>query len=145
MVSAPATIDRFLALSVGQSAHMTRTVSDSDIVLFAAITGDGNPVHLDEHLASASRFGGRIAHGMLTAGFVSATMAMQLPGPGAIYLSQSLRFLRPVRIADAITTRVEIIELIADKRHVRLLTTCRNQDDKLVLDGEALILVPQGI
>ena len=133
--------DRFARFAVGQSASMTRTVSESDIVLFAAITGDVNPVHLDDAAAKASRFGGRIAHGMLTAGFVSATMAMQLPGPGAVYLSQSLRFLRPVRIGDVITTRVEIIELLLAQRHVRLTTVCRNQADKQVLDGEALILV----
>ncbi len=133
--------DRFARFAVGQSASMTRTVSESDLVLFAAITGDANPVHLDVAAATASRFGGRIAHGMLTAGFVSATMAMQLPGPGAVYLSQSLRFLRPVRIGDVITTRVEIIELLFAQRHVRLTTGCRNQADKLVLDGEALILV----
>ena len=133
--------DRFERFAVGQSASMTRTVSESDIVLFAAITGDANPVHLDVAAAQASRFGGRIAHGMLTAGFVSATMAMQLPGPGAVYLSQSLRFLRPVRIGDVITTRVEIIELLLAQRHVRLTTVCRNQADKQVLDGEALILV----
>ena len=133
--------DRFARFAVGQSASMTRTVSESDIVLFAAITGDANPVHLDVAAAKASRFGGRIAHGMLTAGFVSATMAMQLPGPGAVYLSQSLRFLRPVRIGDVITTRVEIIELLFAQRHVRLTTVCRNQADKQVLDGEALILV----
>ncbi|MBL0173002.1 MAG: MaoC family dehydratase [Gemmatimonadaceae bacterium] len=135
--------DRFLALAVGQSATMTRTVSESEIVLFAAITGDSNPVHLDDAQAQASRFKGRIAHGMLTAGFVSATMAMQLPGPGSIYLSQSLRFLRPVRIGDAITTTVEIIELLPDQRHARLSTECRNQSGKLVLDGEAVILIPR--
>ena len=133
--------DRFARFAFGQSASMTRTVSESDVVLFATITGDANPVHLDVAAAQASRFGGRIAHGMLTAGFVSATMAMQLPGPGAVYLSQSLRFLRPVRIGDVITTRVEIIELLFDQRHVRLTTVCRNQADKVVLDGEALILV----
>ena len=135
--------DRFSTLAIGQSAHMRRTVTDSDLVLFAAITGDSNPVHLDEQHAAASRFGGRIAHGMLTAGFVSATMAMQLPGPGAVYLSQSLRFLRPVRIGDAITTRVEIVELMIESRRVRLTTTCRNQSGKVVLDGEAVILVPK--
>ena len=122
---------------------MTRVVAEMDVVLFAAITGDGNPVHLDARAAARSRFGGRIAHGMLTAGFVSATMAMQLPGPGAVYLSQSLRFVRPVRIGDAITTRVEIRELNAVKRRVRLATVCRNQSGELVLDGEAVILVPK--
>lgn len=134
--------DRFRAFVVGQSASMTRTVSDTDIVLFAAVTGDCNPVHLDDAHAVLSGFRGRIAHGMLTAGLVSATMAMQLPGPGAVYLSQTLRFVRPVRIGDVITTRVEIVELLPDKRHLRLTTVCRNQTDKVVLDGEAIVLVP---
>lgn len=134
--------DRFAALAVGQSAQMTRTVLESDLVLFAAITGDLNPVHLDAHHAAATQFRGRIAHGMLTAGFVSATMAMHVPGPGAVYLSQSLRFVRPVRIGDAITTHVEVVELLPTERHVRLSTTCRNQAGKVVLDGEAVILVP---
>lgn len=137
------TPDRFSSFAVGQSAAMTRVVSEMDVVLFAVITGDSNPVHLDADVAARSQFGGRIAHGALTAGFVSATMAMQLPGPGAVYLSQALRFLRPVRIGDAIETRVEIAEIMP-KRHLRLATTCRNQLGKLVLDGEAVVLVPKG-
>lgn len=138
------TPDRFAQLAVGQSASMARSVSDLDIVLFSVVTGDANPAHLDEAHAQQSRFKGRIAHGMLTAGFVSATMAMHLPGPGAIYLSQTLRFVRPVRVGDVITTRVEVLELIEATRRVRLATVCRNQDQKVVLDGEALILVPKG-
>lgn len=138
------TPDRFAELTVGQSASMSRAVSDLDIVLFSVVTGDANPAHLDDAHAKQSRFGGRIAHGMLTAGFVSATMAMHLPGPGSIYLSQTLRFVRPVRAGDVITTRAEIVELIPATRRVRLATVCRNQDQKVVLDGEALILVPEG-
>ncbi len=135
--------DRFDTLVPGLSATTSRTVTETDVVLFAMVTGDTNPVHLDEAHAARSQFGGRIAHGMLTAGFVSATMASRLPGPGAVYLSQSMRFVRPVRIGDAITTRVEIIGLDPVKRHVRLATTCRNQSGKMVLDGEALVLVPR--
>jgi 3-hydroxybutyryl-CoA dehydratase len=134
--------DRYLALSVGQTAATRHTVSDLDVVLFAAVTGDHNPVHLDVQHAARTPFGERIAHGMLTAGFISATLAMHVPGPGSVYLSQSLRFVRPVRLGDCITTRVEIVELIPAKRRVRLSTSCRNQAGDLVLDGEALILLP---
>jgi len=135
--------DALLSLVVGQFATSSRVVSDTDVVLYAAITGDLNPVHVDDAFATASRFGGRIAHGMLTGGFISAILASQLPGPGTIYLSQSLRFVRPVRIGDTITTRVEIVEIIEGKRRVRLATTCRNQRDELVLDGEAMVLLPK--
>jgi 3-hydroxybutyryl-CoA dehydratase len=136
-------IDRFASLAVGQSAAMVRAVTDTDILLFAVATGDVNPVHLDATFAARSSFGGRIAHGMLTAGFISATMATKLPGPGAIYLAQSMRFLRPVRIGDVITTHVTVLELDPVKRHVRLSTVCRNQSGKAVLDGEAQVLVPR--
>lgn len=140
--SSDASPDRFARFVVGESESMTRVVSDTDVVLFAAITGDANPVHLDAAHAARTRFGGRIAHGMLSAGFVSATLAMRLPGPGTIYLSQSMRFVRPVRIGDTITTRVEIVELLLEKRRIRLATTCRNQAGELVLDGEALTMLP---
>ncbi len=135
--------DRFAVLAVGQSASRARIVSDTDVVLYAAVTGDLNPAHVDEAAARASRFGGRIAHGMLSGGFISALMASELPGAGSIYLTQSLRFVRPVHIGDTITTRVEIVELLETKRRVRLATSCRNQRDELVLDGEALVLVPR--
>ena len=137
-------VDRFEVLAIGQMAESTRVVTESDVVLFAAITGDLNPVHVDIDHASTSSFGQRIVHGMLTAGHLSALMAMQLPGPSAVYLSQSLQFVRPVHIGDAITSRVEVIELIEAKRQVRLATSCRNQRGKVVLEGEALILVAKG-
>ena len=139
----PPTPDRFASFAVGQTANMTRTVLEMDVVLFATITGDANPVHLDTDAGTRAGFGGRIAHGALTVGFVSATMAMQLPGPGAVYLSQSVRFLRPVRIGDAITTRVEIVEVKSEQRQLRLSTECRNQAGKRVLEGEAVVLVPK--
>ena len=129
-------------LAVGQWAEHAKTVTDADIVLFAGITGDFNPVHVDAEAASKSMFGGRIAHGMLSAGLVSATLAMKLPGPGTIYLSQTLRFTRPVMIGDTVTARVEILELVPGKRRVRLATVCRNQRDETVLDGEAIVMVP---
>ena len=129
-------------LVVGQHAEFSKTVTESDIALFAGITGDFNPAHVDEVQASRSRFGGRIAHGLLSAGFISACIAMKLPGPGSIYLSQSLRFTRPVRIGDTVTARVEVAEWNEAKRRARLATTCRNQRDEVVIEGEALVLVP---
>ncbi len=130
-------------LAVGQWAEMHKTVGESDVQGFAAISGDFNPVHMDEAAAEKSIFGGRIAHGMLSAGFISACLAMQLPGPGSIYLSQTLSFKRPVRLGDTITTRVEIVDWNEGKRRARLATTCRNQRDEVVIDGEALVMVPR--
>lgn len=134
---------RFEDLVVGRSAEMGRTVSQEDIAQYAALTGDSNPVHLDEEVALRSRFKGRIAHGMLSAGFISAVLGTQLPGPGVIYLAQTLRFTRPVRPGDRVTTRVEVAELMPDKRRVRMLTVCRNQEDQVVLDGEATVWLPE--
>lgn len=136
---APSAFDR---LAVGQQAEMAKTVTEADVVLFAGVTGDFNPVHVDAVAAERSRFGGRIAHGMLSAGFISAVLAMRLPGPGTIYLSQSLRFTRPVRIGDTVTARVEIAELVPARRRVKLTTTCVNQRGETVLDGEAVVMVP---
>jgi 3-hydroxybutyryl-CoA dehydratase len=132
----------FEDLAIGQTAEFSKTVTETDVVLYAGITGDLNPAHIDQVAAEKGRFGGRIAHGMLTAGFISAVLAMKLPGPGTIYLSQSLRFLRPVRIGDTVTARVEILEILAGKRRVRLATSCSNQQAELVLDGEALVMIP---
>ena len=133
---------RFEELVVGQAAEWGKTVTEADVTLFAGVTGDFNPVHVDAVAAERSRFGGRIAHGMLSAGLVSAAIAMRLPGPGTIYLTQSLRFTAPVRIGDTVTARVEVVELIAKRRRVRLATSCRNQRGELVLDGEATVMVP---
>jgi 3-hydroxybutyryl-CoA dehydratase len=133
---------RFEELVVGQVAESSRVVGDAEIRAFAALSGDHNPVHLDEAAGAASPFGGRVAHGMLTAGFVSALLATDLPGPGSVYLSQSLRFVRPVRPGDTVVTRVEVAELFPSRRRVRLLTTCHNQAGERVLDGEAVVLVP---
>jgi 3-hydroxybutyryl-CoA dehydratase len=135
-------VSSFDQLAVGQSAEFAKTVTEADVVLFAGVTGDFNPAHVDAVAAERGRFGGRIAHGMLSAGFISATLAMKLPGPGTIYLSQTLRFTRPVMIGDTVTARVEILELIPGKRRVRLATICRNQRDETVLDGEAIVMVP---
>lgn len=131
----------FKALAVGDTSELTRTIRAEDIVTFADVTGDVNPVHLDEAFARETRFGGCIAHGMLTAALISAVLGTQLPGPGAVYVSQSLNFRRPVRAGDAITAKVEVVELMPDKGFVRLTTTCTNADGKTVLDGEALMFV----
>jgi 3-hydroxybutyryl-CoA dehydratase len=128
---------------VGDAAEMAKTVTESDIALFAGVTGDFNPVHVDAVAAERSMFGERIAHGMLSAGFISAVLGMRLPGPGSVYLSQTLRFTKPVRIGDTVTARVEVLEVIAAKRRVRLATTCRNQRGETVVDGEAVVMIEQ--
>ena len=135
---------RFEDLAVGQAAELAKTVTETDVVLYAGITGDFNPAHVNEQEAARSRFGGRIAHGMLSAGFISAVLGTRLPGPGCIYMSQSLRFTAPVRIGDTVTARAEVLE-ISPKRRVRLATTCRTQDGTTVLEGEALVYVPESV
>lgn len=130
-------------LKVGDAAEFGKTISESDIYLYAGITGDFNPAHVNESYAEGTFFKTRIAHGMLSAGLISAVLANQLPGPGTIYLKQDLRFLAPVRIGDTITARVEIIELIHDKNRVRLKTVCSNQEGVNVLEGEALVSAPK--
>lgn len=131
---------RFDELVVGQTAEYSKTITDQDVMAFAGVTGDFNPVHVDAAAAARSRFGGRIAHGMLGAGLISAAIANRLPGPGSIYLAQTLRFTAPVRLDDTVTVTVEIVELLPKKR-VRLSTTCRNQSGDTVIEGEATVLV----
>ncbi len=128
-------------LHVGQSATLARTVTAADIAQFAAVTGDANPVHLDEAYARTTPFGGRIAHGMLSAAFISAVLGMQLPGPGTIYLSQTLKFRAPVRPGDTVQTTVTVRELIADKNRVVLDAVCA-VGELVVLQGEAVVLAP---
>jgi 3-hydroxybutyryl-CoA dehydratase len=134
---------RYDELAVGQSAEYSKTVTDEDVRSFARVTGDFNPVHVDEEAAAKSRFGGRIAHGMLSAGLVSAAIANRLPGPGSIYLGQTLRFTAPVRLGDTVTVRLTITELLSKKR-VKLSTVCQNQNGETVLEGEATILMDEG-
>lgn len=129
----------FEELHVGMAAERTRIVTDDLVRRYAELTEDFNPVHVDEAAAAKSRFGGRIAHGMLSGGLISAVLGMDLPGPGALWLSQQMKFTRPVMLGDTITTRVEVLEVIPAKRRARLATTCRNQRGELTLDGEALI------
>lgn len=133
---------KFDDLAVGQTAEFSKTISEADVSLFAGITGDFNPVHMDAVAAARTRFGGRIAHGMISGGLISAAIANRLPGPGAIYLGQTLRFTAPVRIGDTITVSLAILELMS-KNRVRLSTLCRNQNGETVVEGEATVLVPQ--
>jgi 3-hydroxybutyryl-CoA dehydratase len=130
-------------IKVGDTAEFAKTVTETDIYLYAGITGDFNPAHVNEVYAKNTFFKTRIAHGMLTAGFISAIIANQLPGPGTIYLKQDLSFLAPVHIGDTITGRVEILELIPEKNRVRIKTTCSNQDGVIVISGEGLVSPPK--
>ena len=127
-------------LAVGMTASLTKTYSEWDILTFAAVTGDLNPAHVDEAFAQESIFEGKVAHGLLTASLISAVLGTILPGPGAIYLSQDLRFRRPVRIGDAVTATVEVTELNREKNLVSLKTTCTNQQGNVVLEGTALVM-----
>jgi len=131
-------------IKVGDAAEFAKTVTESDIYLYAGVTGDLNPAHINEVYAQQTFFKTRIAHGMLAAGFISAVLGTQLPGPGTIYLKQDLSFLAPVRIGDTVTARVEVLEVITEKKKIRLKTTCTNQEGKQVLDGEAIVSPPRG-
>lgn len=128
-------------LSVGMSAAYSKTVTESDIAKFAEVSGDNNPLHLDEAFAKTTRFKERIAHGMLSAGFISTILGTKLPGPGSIYLSQSLRFTAAVKIGDTVIARAEITDIRRDKKRVTLATTCV-VGETVVIQGEALVMVP---
>lgn len=129
-------------LKIGDSAEYSKTITESDIYQFAEITGDYNPVHVDELYAQKTRFKTRIAHGLLTAGLISTVLANKLPGPGTIYLKQELNFYAPVHIGDTITARVEIVAIDTKVKRVNLRTICRNQHAVIVLDGEAVVKIP---
>ena len=131
----------FEDLAVGQAATFSKTVTEADIVLFAGVSGDTNPVHLDAEYAATTIFKGRIAHGMLSAGFISAVFGTKLPGPGAIYVSQSLKFKAPVRIGDTVTARVEVVALAPEKKFATFKSQCL-VGGKVVIDGEATLMVP---
>jgi 3-hydroxybutyryl-CoA dehydratase len=126
---------------IGDFAEVSKVITEEDVYLFAGITGDRNPMHMSREFAAKTKFGERIAHGMLTAGLISAVFGMKLPGPGCIYLSQTLQFMAPVKIGDEITARVEIVEVVSERR-LRFKTQCFNQRSELVLEGEALIVPP---
>jgi 3-hydroxybutyryl-CoA dehydratase len=130
-------------IKIGDFAENTKTISECDVYLFAGITGDLNPAHTNEVAASKTMFKGRIAHGMLSAGLISAVLGMKLPGPGTIYMGQTLKFTAPVKFGDTITARAEVIERNEEKNRLKLKTTCVNQNGKVVLDGEALVMPPK--
>jgi len=128
-------------LSVGMSASYARTVTEADLVLFAGISGDHNPIHMDERYAAKTHFGGRIVHGMLSASFLSTAIASKLPGPGTIYLKQNLTFRAPVRIGDTVEAQVTVMDIIRERARVVLKTVCQ-VDETVVIDGDALVMVP---
>jgi 3-hydroxybutyryl-CoA dehydratase len=128
-------------LKVGQSAEISKTITDSDITAFAAVSGDYNPVHLSDEFAAGTRFGRRIAHGMLSASLISNVLANHLPGEGTVYLSQTLKFVAPVYPGDTVTARVTIEEIRDDKPIVTLKTVCLNQSGDLLIKGEAVVLI----
>ncbi len=130
-------------LKVGQTARFSKTITETDIYLFAGITGDLNPAHVDEEFAKKTFFKTRIAHGMLSASFISTIIGTMLPGPGTIYLSQEVRFLAPVKIGDTVSAIAEITEIRPEKKRVWLKTTCTNQDGTVVVDGQAVVSPPR--
>jgi 3-hydroxybutyryl-CoA dehydratase len=130
-------------LTPGETASLLHTVTEADSPLFAAATGDVNPIHFDQSYAERTFFKGRISHGMLCAGFVSAVLANRLPGLGTVYVAQTLKFLSPVRIGDTIKTEVEVLEVDAPRNRVTLRTRCVNQLGVVVLDGEAIVAPPK--
>ncbi len=130
-------------IRLNETAEFSKTISESDVYLYAGVTGDFNPAHINEEYARETFFKTRIAHGMLAAGLISAVIGMRLPGPGSIYVRQELDFLAPVRIGDTVTARVEVIEIMSEKKQLRLKTTCSTQNGTLVLEGQAIISPPR--
>ncbi len=127
-------------IHIGDTAEVVKTITDEDIVAFAQLTGDVNPIHLDDEFAKKTFFKERIAHGMLTASFISAVLGTQLPGTNTIYLSQNLKFKAPVKIGDTITAVAEVIEKRDDKKLIKLRTNLVNQQQKIVVEGEAMVM-----
>src|ERR1700745_879069 len=128
----------FEDLSVGMTETLSKTIASSDVVGFAQLTGDRNPIHLSEHFAAKTQFGRRIAHGLYTASLISAVLGTRLPGPGAIYISQTLNFRAPVKIGDTVEVVVSVAELMPEKFRARLTCACK-VGEEVVLDGEALV------
>ena len=130
-------------MKIGDHASVTKTISETDVYLFAGITGDLNPAHTNEVAASKTMFKTRIAHGMLGAGFISAVLGMYLPGPGTIYMGQELKFTKPVHIGDTVTATATVEEIILEKNRVILDTTVVNQDGEVVIKGKATVMPPK--
>jgi 3-hydroxybutyryl-CoA dehydratase len=135
----PTGIKRYEEFAVGDTATFSKTIGEADILLFAAVSGDTYGLHVDEEYAKTTRFGRRVAHGMLTASLLSTVNALLLQRPGGVYVSQAVRFLRPVFIGDTVTARVEVVELLPAKRRMRCATTVVNQRGKIVIDGESIV------
>lgn len=127
---------------LGKTAHFSKTLSETDLYLYAGITGDLNPVHVDEEYAKKTKFKKRIAHGLLTASYICMPLGMYLPGPGTIQISQFLEFLKPVYIGDTITVNLEVTEIL-EKGRIKIRTLLKNQDGEIVLDGFAIVLPPK--
>ncbi len=136
-------IVKYEDLKVGMSDSITKTISEADIYGYAGITGDFNPAHINSEYAKGTMFETRIAHGMLSAGLISAVVGTRLPGPGSIYVGQTLKFVKPVRIGDTITATATITELIPEKQRVVLETVCTNQNGDTVIAGEAKMMIPR--
>jgi 3-hydroxybutyryl-CoA dehydratase len=132
-----------VTLQIGATASRTKTITDADVRAFAELSGDFSPIHVDDEYAATSRFGRRIAHGILTGSLISAVLGNDLPGPGTIYLSQSFQFKAPVFPGDTITARVELTAYREEKRIATFRTTCTNQDGGVVLEGEAVVIAPK--
>ncbi|SKC58900.1 MaoC family dehydratase [Maledivibacter halophilus] len=130
-------------IQIGDKAFFQKTITETDVYLYAGITGDINPAHINQEVSKNTMFKGRIAHGMLTAGLVSAVLGVQLPGPGTIYLGQELKFTAPVRFGDTIKAEVEVIERIEEKNRLKLNTICTNQNGDVVLKGVATVMPPK--
>ncbi len=132
-----------MTFEIGQRAQASKTITEADVVLFAGVTGDFNPVHIDAEAAKRSCFGRRVAHGSLTAALVSGVLGTKLPGPGTIFLQQTTRFTAPVYLGDTVTARVEVRAWDEARRRMTLLCECVNQDGSQVLTGEAQVLAPE--
>ncbi|MEN1759578.1 MaoC family dehydratase [Anoxynatronum sibiricum] len=133
------TIDQ---ISLGDRASFEKTITETDVSLFAGLSGDMNPVHMSRVAAAKSRFGERIAHGLVSVSLISCVLGMHLPGPGTIYLGQEIKFTRPVKFGDTIRVEAEVIDMVPDKNRVVLKTTWTNQDDQVVIEGTATVMPP---
>jgi 3-hydroxybutyryl-CoA dehydratase len=133
-------IRKFESIEIGETAKFTKTITETDIYLYCGISGDFNPLHVDQLYANKAIFKGRVAHGMLVASLISNVLGMKLPGPGTIYISQDIKFFKPAYINDTLTAIVEVREKIPTKRHIILRTYCLNQNTECIIDGEAKVL-----
>ena len=141
-------IRRFESIEIGETASFTKTITETDIYLYCGISGDFNPLHVDQLYANKAIFKGRVAHGLLVASLISHVLGMKLPGPGTIYITQTIKYYKPAYINDTITAMVEVLDKIPSKHHIILRTYCLNQNNECIIDGEAKVLfdpeVPEG-